>query len=68
MKHILPKIKNGLAKHVKDRPALIITSNSDSLNNRLVSNIEAVNPEIGIAVISTLGSKRKTSFETIDAG
>ena len=68
MKHILPNIKNGLAKYVKERPTLIITNNSDSLNNRLVNNIAAINPEIGIAVINTLGSKRKTSFETIEAG
>ena len=50
---------------MNERPILIITKSSSSLYRRLIIKTLAMNPEIEIAVISTLGKIKKLSSNTI---
>ena len=61
----MPNNKNGLLNSMNERPILIITKSSSSLYRRLIIKTLAMNPEIEIAVTSTLGKIKKLSSNTI---
>ena len=61
----MPNNKNGLLNSMNERPILIITKSSSSLYRRLIIKTLAMNPEIEIADISTLGKIKKLSSNTI---
>ena len=61
----MPNNKNGLLNSMNERPILIITKSSSSLYRRLIIKTLAMNPEIEIAVIRTLGKIKKLSSNTI---